>query len=116
MQPEELTACWSAIRQFPESILFQIFYLFQSLWSVYVGQFFRSGFQKNQVLFVPPDDRVPAMIFPEFQEFREEAGREETGIAPDAVMGKSGDFIRLTAPEFHQCRYGFPPEKRLVAD
>ncbi len=116
MQPEELTACWSAIGQFPESILFQIFYLFQSLWSVYVGQFFRSGFQKNQVLFVPPDDRVPAMIFPEFQEFREEAGREETGIAPDAAVGQGRQLVRPLPPESGQGRHALPFQKGLVAD
>lgn len=65
---------------------------------------------------MPPDDCISAMVFPEFQEFREEAGREEAGISPDAVMGKSGNLIRLTAPEFHQRRNGFPPEKRLVTD
>ena len=61
-----------------------------------------------------PDDGTAAVILPQFHQLREKPGREETGISPYAAVAKCRDFLRLLFPQLHQCRNGFPTQKRLV--
>ena len=75
----------------------------------------RRHLQEEQVLLVPPDDGVAAVVLPQLQQLREKPGGEEAGVAPDAAVAQGGDLLRLGPPAVHQLRHALPPQQGLVA-
>ena len=75
----------------------------------------RRHLQKEQLLLVPADDGVAAVVLPQLQQLREKPGGEEAGVAPDAAVAQGGDLLRLGPPAVHQLRHALPPQQGLVA-
>ena len=67
----------------------------QGLDGVHVVELLRRHLQEEQVLLVPPDDGVAAVVLPQLQQLREKPGGEEAGVAPDAAVAQGGDLLRL---------------------
>ena len=63
-----------------------------------------------------PDNRAAAPVARQSQEFREEPGGEQTGVAPQAAVGKRGDGIGMFPPKRHQRGNAFPPQQRLIGN
>ena len=60
------------------------------------------------------DDGAAAVILPQRPQLREEAGREQAGIAPDAVVAQSHDAGRVPAVEVQQPRHAGLLQQGLV--
>ena len=57
---------------------------------------------------------APPPVALERPQLREEPGREEAGVPPDAAVAQGRDALRLPLPERHEGVHALPPQQRLI--
>ena len=62
------------------------------------------------------DHGAAAVVPLQSRQLRKQAGGEQAGISPDAVMGQGRQPVRVAAERRHQPLLAVPPQQRLVLE
>ena len=63
---------------------------------------------------MPPDHSAAAVVPLQSQQLRKQAGREQAGVPPDAVVAQGHQPVRMAAVDLYQPLHTVPPQQRLI--